>query len=338
MIRTLTPLFLLAATGLCAQPTIPQVALAVGDELVLDASFPITDAGPGGANVTWNYASSGFSATQWTYTAQTAASTPQAASYPAATMALFADMTSGFSGHFYFDFNSGFTEHGEWITDGVSGYPDTYSDPITYFTTPLTTTSSGSDTYASVTGIGGMGELFASGTHTWTVDGYGTLVLPNATYTDVLRVHGVQNEVNTIVISGIEIDLEVLREEWWWVKAGIPFPLLVFSEETEDGETNAAAQAAVISFNGATSVDEAAELPLRIYPNPANDVVTLELEANGTVHYRVLDVLGREAMQGSVAAGGTMRHSIDVAMLGTGLYQLEVRTLLGVAVTRLILE
>ncbi|HRD52670.1 MAG TPA: T9SS type A sorting domain-containing protein [Flavobacteriales bacterium] len=339
MNRKLTPLFFLTVTGLCAQPTIPQVLLAVGDVLLLDVAFPITDAGPGGNNVTWDFGTSSFSGTQWTYTAQTAASTPLAAEFPAATMALFSQLSTDLSGYFFFDFNAGFTEHGEWLSDGTEEYPDVNSDPLTFFTTPLSATSTGSDTYANIIGIGGgLDEIAVSGTHTWAVDGYGTLVLPNATYTDVLRIHAIQSETNTITVSGIEISFDVYREEWWWVKAGVPFPLLVYSLETEDGETNPSSRAALIGFNGATSIAEQAALPIRVYPNPVRDVVTMELEANGTVQYRVLDPLGREALHGSVSAGGTLRHSIDFAALNTGIYQLEVRSQQGIATARLVKE
>jgi hypothetical protein len=337
MNRTLTPLFFLAVTGLFAQPTIPQLTLAVGDVLVLDGAFPITEAGPSGNNVTWNFASPGFSNDQWTFTAQLASSTSYASEFPGATMALVAQLTADFTGYFFLDFNGGFNDHGELIDDDGFQVINVNSDPLTFYTTPLSISSSGFDTYFTESDFSGMPTTIA-GDHTWEVDGYGTLILPNATYTNVLRIHATQEETFTIDLGGVPFEIMTSSEEWWWVKAGYPFPLLVFSIEDDGFETEIGATAATVSFNGATGIGDLTELPMRVYPNPARDVVTMELEASGTVQYRVLDALGREALQGSVAAGGTLRHSIDVGALSTGLYQLEVRSVQGIATARVIIE
>jgi len=333
----LTSLCVLATTGLFAQPTIPRVSLNTGDVLVIDSDFPITGAGPGGNNVTWDLSSPGFSGTRWTYTAMTAASTPMAADFPGATMALYAEDGTGFLLHAFFDLANGFTEHGEHVSDGVDGYSSVNTDPLTVFTTPLSSTSSGSDTYASTEEFIGTPATL-TGRHNWTVDGYGTLLLPNATYTDVLRIHILQTETLSVDLGGSPFDFVTEREEWWWVKAGVPFPLLVFSLETDDFGTEIGATTAMVSFNGATGIGESAEVAMRVYPNPVRDAVTMELEVIGTVRYRVLDALGREALNGSIAAPGMMRHRIDIAALPAGVYHLEVQRAQGVAIARFVKE
>ncbi|MBX2982103.1 MAG: T9SS type A sorting domain-containing protein [Flavobacteriales bacterium] len=336
MNRTLTPILFLAATGAFAQPTIPQVVLNVGDQLVIDPTFPISDAGPGGANATWNFAAPGFSGGEFTYTAVSAASTTMASDFPGATMALYAEMDADFTLHAFFDLNGGFTEHGEHVFDGNTGVSSINTDPITFFTTPLTATSNGSDTYGSTEDFVGFPALL-TGQHTWSVDGYGTLILPNATYTDVLRIHAQQVETLSVDI-GVPFEMVSSREEWRWVKSGIPFPLLVFSLETDEFGTEIGATAALVSYSSATSIAEQAQLPMRTYPNPMHDVVTMELEASGTVHYRVLDALGREVLSGSTAGGGLLRHAVDISTLSSGIHLLEVRSQQGVATARLIKE
>ena len=338
MIRTLTPLLFLATAALCAQPTIPQVSFNVGDEFVLDVVFPIDAAGTGGPNAIWDFSDRSFSGAEWTYTMRTAASTPYAADFPNATMALYGDFGFGYSNYAYFDLNNGYTEHGGMFLDSGAVQPRVFSDPLTYFTTPLNSTSSGVDSYDLITNTS-FGDLQSSGTRTWTVDGHGTLKLPNATYSNVLRVHGVENEENTILFDGVPMfTSQLVRETWWWVKAGIPHPLLVFSVDTEDGDTEVTGQAAMVSFSGATGIRDLAELPMRMFPNPTRDVMTIELDATGTVQYRILDALGREVLQGSIPAAGTLRHSINVSALSKGLYQLEVRSAEGMATQGLIIE
>jgi hypothetical protein len=267
-----------------------------------------------------------------------AASTPFAAEFPGATIALYAQLDIGFDLYAFLSFAGGHTEHGEYLIDDGDEYPGVNTDPLTFFTTPLTATSSGTDTYQSLDDYIGGGTTTITGTHAWTVDGYGTLILPNATYTDVLRIRAVQEEELVLDVGGTTIEFEASRTEWWWVKAGIPLPLLVFSIETDDFGTEIGATAAMVSFNGATGIGDLTELPMRVYPNPVRDMVTMELEASGTVHYRVLDALGREVLHGSVAAGGTLRHSIDIAAMNTGVYQLEVRSQQGVSTARLVKE
>ncbi len=324
MIRTLTPLLCLATAGLCAQPTIPQISLNAGDALVLDIVFPITAAGPGGPNAVWDFSTTAFSGAEFPYTAQTAASTPYAAQFPNATMALFSDMSFQFSGYFYFNFNGGFTELGNVFIDNFDVQQNISSDPLTFYTTPLNVSSSGSDTYSSLSETA-YGDLQTSGTHTWTVDGYGTLKLPNATYTNVLRIHGVQEEERTIIWSGEPMfTTPVSREEWRWVKAGIPYPLLVFALDTEDGETEVSSQAALVFFNGATSVNEREGVQMKLFPNPAQQNLQVEMPAFGVIHMSVLDALGREVLHDHTTAAGHLRHSLDVSELPAGMYTLEL--------------
>lgn len=324
MIRTLTPLLFLATAGLFAQPTIPQISLQVGDALVLDVVFPITAAGPGGPNVVWDFSTTAFSGAEFPYTAQTAASTPYAAQFPAATMALFTDMSYEFNGYFYFNFNGGFTELGNVFIDNFDVQQHIPTDPLTFYTTPLNISSSGSDTYSSLSETA-YGDLQTSGTHTWTVDGYGTLKLPNATYTDVLRIHAVQDEEITIIWSGEPMfTTPVSREEWRWVKAGIPYPLLVFSLDTEDGETEVSSQAALVSFNGPTSVNEREGVPVQLFPNPAYHQLQVQMPAYGLVSMRVFDALGRVVMVDNTTSAGDLRHIMDVSELPAGVYALEL--------------
>ncbi|MEO7080515.1 MAG: T9SS type A sorting domain-containing protein [Flavobacteriales bacterium] len=324
MIRNFTPLLFLVTAGLCAQPTIQQVSLNVGDALVLDVVFPITAAGPGSANAVWDFSTSAFSGVEFPYTAQAVASTPYAAQFPNATIALFTDQSYEFSGYFYFNFNGGFTELGNVFIDNFDVQQNIPSDPLTFYTTPLSASSSGSDTYTSLSETV-YGDVQTSGTHTWTVDGYGTLKMPNTTYTDVLRIHAVQNEERTIIWDGVPMFTSVvLREEWRWVKAGIPLPLLVFSMDTEDGETEVSVQTALISLNGPTSVLEEQGVLAQLFPNPAQRNLQVEMPAYGTVSLRVFDALGRVLMVDNTTAAGQLSHTLDVEHLLPGFYTLEL--------------
>ena len=59
---------------------------------------------------------------------------------------------------------------------------------------------------------------------------------------------------------------------------------------------------------------------VKIYPNPATDVVSLEFTGNSTV--RLFDVLGKVILEREFSAGV---HQFDLTMLKTGIYHLQIR-------------
>lgn len=74
---------------------------------------------------------------------------------------------------------------------------------------------------------------------------------------------------------------------------------------------------------GGVGVEEASSDVIALFPNPANDRVTLDLSAqSGTYRLRVLDVSGREllAQQGSAGA----RIGLDLSHLPAGTYALHL--------------
>lgn len=339
MTRTLTPLLFLAATGLFAQPTVPQLSLNVGDARLMDLEFPVTEAGAAGANTTWDFSATAFSSGTSLSTAVEAANTPYAAHFPGATMALYVNEPEyGLEVYNYFNMDGGLTTHGGVTVHDGEADMTIYSDPHTYFTTPLTATSSGEDTYASAYNFDG-GSVVTTGTSNWEVDGYGTLILPNATYAQVLRIHAVQERTMTTDIGSGPSVSETTTETWFWVNANFPLPLLVVEVYTDEEGESFTGGTAMISFTSGVGIDEVeGQLPLRVHPNPARDAVHLELEASGRVEYRVLDTLGQEVLQGSLAAGGALRHPLDVAALQAGSYLVEVRSPKGLHTARFIKE
>jgi plastocyanin len=72
-----------------------------------------------------------------------------------------------------------------------------------------------------------------------------------------------------------------------------------------------------------TSVESVENFPLRIAPNPANDVLEVALPGQKQdVEIRILDMLGRSVFDGIISSGKTM--SISTANIPSGLYQLTL--------------
>lgn len=334
MYRNITPVLFLTVIGLYAQPTVPQLGFSPGMTIVLDSEFPITSPGASGANVTWDLSSAVFSGANYTYTAQSISSVPGAGQFPNANAAYQVDLTDGFSGYYFFDYTVGFTDHGELITGTGLDLVAPYSDPMTYCTTPIIFGGSGSDTYAFASTNNTITSN-TTGTITWNVDAYGTLVLPNATYTNVLRVRTLEVETTTTIISGFPITNESQEESWLWFKAGYPLPLLTYSIITDDFGTEPGATAAIVSFSGSTGFNETPQAPLLVQPNPANTFCNVRFPGMTDPHVRLLDATGQVLLDRRLK-GFEPSVRIDLEDRAPGVYLVQAITADGMQNARII--
>ena len=91
----------------------------------------------------------------------------------------------------------------------------------------------------------------------------------------------------------------------------------------EDGQTN---YIYTVDFTIATSVEEPGRILVNLYPNPANNLVSLALEESPgePVHIRIFDMTGQlRYSKPAVFSPGDRVITIDVSALGDGLYILE---------------
>ncbi|MBZ0204681.1 MAG: hypothetical protein K8H89_00045 [Flavobacteriales bacterium] len=255
MRRILAPFSLLAITGLCAQPGISQLGYGPDVTIVVDAEFPITSAGDSGAHVTWDHGSAAFSTDLYTFTAEGIAKAPGADRFPNASAVFRLEAAKGVVEHDFFGYSGGFSEHGSLITGGGTVHAEVYSDPITYCAVPITFGDSGTDTYAYTT-TESMSPSSTTGFMEWNVDAHGTLILPNATHADVLRVRSMSTETTTAVINGVTVVTEMQEESWRWFKSGCPLPLLTWSVLTDNTGSEPGATVAVVSCTGSTGLQD----------------------------------------------------------------------------------
>jgi hypothetical protein len=88
---------------------------------------------------------------------------------------------------------------------------------------------------------------------------------------------------------------------------------------TPCGDTSVAAVLTVINT---TSVAENEGMSLKVYPNPASEVWTVELPANSApLTYQLLDLQGRVLRKGTLEAGNNVLSAVGLA---NGHYLLEV--------------
>ena len=140
--------------------------------------------GAAGANVTWNFSNLTLSGVSTQEVTVGASGTPYAAQFPNADIAIEAE-----GSYVYFDVtSSNYTLLGIASADITS----IYSNPETVFVFPFTYGDNHEDDFYATGSLGGNTQ-YRFGTTTVTADGYGTLILPSGTYTNVLRIHAVQD-------------------------------------------------------------------------------------------------------------------------------------------------
>ena len=81
-----------------------------------------------------------------------------------------------------------------------------------------------------------------------------------------------------------------------------------------------------------TGISETATLTLRVQPNPAQEIVSLQLPENGMLE--VYDLAGKLHLHQFLNAG---LHSLHMAQLPTGMYLMKFRTAQGLYVAKVLL-
>ena len=71
--------------------------------------------------------------------------------------------------------------------------------------------------------------------------------------------------------------------------------------------------------------NEKAETVYNVYPNPAKDVLIIEVNINDAMNYRITDALGKVVLEGLLRFD-VSRKTIDVSRLPSGIYQFELFT------------
>ncbi|MBX2981519.1 MAG: hypothetical protein KF843_02505 [Flavobacteriales bacterium] len=316
----LTLSLLFAAAGLFAQPTIQQFSFVPGTTIVVDNEFPISSAGASGAKVTWDYSSLAFSSEEITYVAQAIATIEGADQFPGATGALVVE-ADGLADHFFFDFMNGIAEHGELLSGGGDDMAIIYSDPMVMCATPLALGASGSDSFAYNIPITGMPASYTGGI-SWNVDAYGTLKLPNATYTDVIRVHSMAYDTIVTHVGGSQVITNGLEETWSWFKSGYPMALLTYSILSDEFGTETGATEAIISITVPTELDEGRLLAPFAHPNPTSGTCMVSFPSAEAPSVNLLNATGQVILeQGLKGVAPTLQ--VDFTDHAVGAYVLD---------------
>lgn len=275
----LTPFASLLLLPLSAQHTIVHNDLsAFGVQtdmhtLVLPATLPsLSD----GNNQSWDLSSITLQAVG-TLNFTPATGTPYAATYPAANWAWAQDITGLGANYTYLDISATAINI---LARDVPSNPDNYTDPAQVMEFPLPLGGSFTDTYAHNSG---------SSSYTWTYSGFGTLITPVGTFTNVAKL---QNTEGDLLL---------------WNTAPL-YPIVI-----------ADADNVLVFAQNNVGVPEQPGSAVRTFPNPCQDRLTVADAAAGST-WRIVDAQGRMLAKGNMGPGQV--GNVDVHGLAPGSYVL----------------
>lgn len=281
--------------------------------------------GTAGADRTWDF-SSALGTESHTITFVAAGSTPNGSNFPSAAWAQEYDAPSGY--YTYLDFNAS----GSYtVGTDLAGFGGThYSNSRKDIVFPLTYNGSWSDTFSGdLTSFAGTGTI--NGSISGLADGYGTLILPYGTFTNVLRVY-THTVTEQHIVSPPPGALSTITEDGYsYFKPGLAVGLAGTSQ-TENvsvlGTTNSSGF--VYLDEGSTGVEEARQqdIGIDLAPNPASGSLSVEFGATGHLALTVIDGLGRTVISTDLGARapGIYREAVDVSRLPAGHYLLRLVT------------
>jgi hypothetical protein len=200
--------------------------------------------------------------------------------------------------------------------------PITFEDNQLIYSFPLEYGSTDQDTWEFSISAEGQGYFGQQGNLTYEVDGYGELIIPLGTF-DVLRVKRtfVQYDTayNAATQIGFGVNRVITRYEWVGLESG----LSLLEIETEFGLVNRVTYQDVPFISNLP--EQAAFENMVIYPQPALDIITIDLgkQPSQKVLVAIYDLSGKLRGEWIYEPARTIHLLPD---LQTGMYLLEVKS------------
>ncbi|GAB4450280.1 MAG: hypothetical protein OHK0036_08700 [Bacteroidia bacterium] len=294
-------------------------APAIGDVYTFQyadpTSLPANLGNPGPGNV-FNFSSLSIYAGSNTSNGVTPASTGSASTYPSANVAV----QTGTNNTFYESQSNYLKFYGGAMTLG--GYPVVlnYTSPATYGLYPMglgtTNTSTVNGTINAFSNTGNF-----TGISSFTANATGTLNVPGASYTNVLRVQTQQNI--TFTISFIQGTLTVNQYDYYapnysnFPNANNNWPVLTVQQSTISSTIGGTSIQTTVTINGNYQTlgitNNASYSETMILPNPAKDNIKIISSNNDVQKIQIIDVNGKVIKE-------TRNTDIDCSNLNNGTY------------------
>jgi hypothetical protein len=309
-------------SALFAQPILTATGTnpVIGESFTMNVS-PYVNPGNSGTNQTWDLSS--MSGTGGLTTVVTPASTTNGASFPASNIA-WSNSSNPYISYFKTS-STALQNYGTFSSTIMS-----YSNPEDMLHFPFSYTNTFSDTWATQFVSGGY-TFYRKGTTTVTADGYGTLITPSTSYTNVMRVHFVQVYQDSS-FTGTPYIITYNNNEYMWYKEGAHVQIAtVYTLTSSAGGpyTGATYVSGDVGINNLTDIISA----FNLFPNPTSDFINIETQQKSEIE--ILNIAGQ--LIKSITANENTT-SMDISDFAKGMYFVKVKTEKGIAVKKFIKE
>lgn len=305
---------LMVALTATAQPTLtgPGINYVIGTSFTNNTCNYVSE-GSSGANQTWDLSS--MTVTNSTQISiESPANTQYSSSFPDANIA----WVNGSSGQvaYYNGSASSLQFYGMHIPGTATL---SYDDPEDQLQFPLTYNDSFTDTFYTEYTANGI-TFYREGTTTVTADGYGTLITPEGTFDNVLRVHTEQIYQDSANISGSPYIIDYDTDVYSWYKEGYHSYLASnFSLSSTNGPQSSASY---ISNLPVSTNEITRDISCKVFPNPASEKINIELSAKDDVSVKMINSAGQEVETTVHKQGQNLQ--LDVSGLPEGLYLVRI--------------
>jgi hypothetical protein len=320
MNKKITTLLLLASVALTASaqiPTLTSTSNPIAGDWYLHYATDTFNQGASGAMVTWDFHTLPLHSTDTAYWSACSAS-PLCSTFPGTTV--YGHQQGSTLGVYLHTTTTSQSVDGEYNTGAIpfSNYEDLLRYPFTYGTTYV-------DTMIATFTSGS--SFYRSGTITVTGDAYGTLILPNATFTNALRVHRVEDYKDSIV--GVATMYTYHSDIYSWNVPNIRTEVLNVTRFSANGTP--LANTAWYTNKQPVSVESAYPIQpsVLLYPNPARDNITIQLSTDAAhIRVSIADVMGETIaiIADDYYSQGAHIFNFNTGSLSRGIYFIKLQT------------
>ncbi|MEI6488399.1 MAG: T9SS type A sorting domain-containing protein [Bacteroidota bacterium] len=319
-------LFMLAVipTILSAQPTITNAEnFSIGTVLTFQQCNS-TGVSPGnsGASQTWNFSTLTSLSTTSVETMVTPASTTHGNLFPTSNL-----VEKYSDGTFVYVHATADSSYLVGYVDTVNNYIIHYPNSLLFALRPITYSNLTTDAFSDIFSSSSY-NFNGQGTSTINADGYGTLILPNGTYSNVLRLKITQNQTDTVLPSHTLSNSNTISYVWF---DGIHTSALLKIDSTHTGTYTS--KSVEYLLNETIGIEELTKNnDFNLYPNPSSGQFTILLPSDNAI-ISVSDLLGQQILKTQTA-----EKTLNLELDNNGIYFVQVTTKQGTTTRKLIVN
>lgn len=267
--------------------------------------------GAAGANQTWNLSTMTVQAVSQT-TAVSSGSTPYSATFTNSNICF---LSPGQYDYFLAS-NTAYQSLGSYVGNGPAVIYNPPKDILQY---PFIYNTSYTTNYQSSSP--GPNPTAVSGTVTVSYDGYGTLVLPNGTYTNAIRIHS--QDIYTQNQGTVSIDVSTTDLYNWYINGNhLPVATVSTFTSTSFGTFSSGAYLNSIATSiHSTGVDNST---LRLFPSPSKNTLNIKYGyVTDASKAELIDMDSKVVITNTIEPGSA-DHQMDISSVAKGVYVVKV--------------